>query len=127
MLLMIRPRSLLEVVVWICVASTATGSKCSLGRRKLMVSSLVFSRFRRNKFSADQLETWSTASCTLVLCCLFGTFYDQMVSSTHFHISKSALSFKSSLVISKKKVKDPISSLGGHLLVPRPIRTNSHG
>ena len=55
-----------------------------------------------DKFSADQLETWSTASCTL-LCCPFGTFYDKVVSSTHFHIPKSALRVKSSLIISKKK------------------------
>ena len=76
-LLMIRPSSLLEVVVWICVPSTVTGSKCCRGRRnmKLIVSSLVFSRFNWNKFSADQLETWSTASCAL-LCCPFGTFSD---------------------------------------------------
>ena len=48
--------------------STVTGSKCSGERRKVIVSSLVFSRFSWNKFSADQLETWSTASCAL-LCC----------------------------------------------------------
>ena len=106
MLLLIRPRSLLEVVVWICVASTVTGSKCSLGRRKLMVSSLVFSRLSWNKFSADQLETWSIASCTL-LCCPFGSFYDKVVTSTYFHIPKSALRVTSSLIISKKKGQGP--------------------
>ena len=74
---MIRPRSLLEVVDWICVPSTVTGRKCSGERRKLMVSSLVFSRFSWNRFSADQLETWSTASCAL-LCCPFGTFSDKV-------------------------------------------------
>ena len=100
-LLMIRPRSLLEVVAWICIPSTVTGSKCSGERRKLMVSSLVFSRFSWNKFSADQLETWSTASCAL-LCCPFGTFSDKVVSSTYFHIPKSALGVKRSLIISKK-------------------------
>ena len=83
-----------------------TGSKCSLGRRKLMVSSLVFSRFSWNKFSADQLETWPTASCTL-LCCLFGTFYDKVVSSTYFHITKRVLRVKSSLIISKNKGQGP--------------------
>ena len=98
---MIRPRSLLEVVAWICIPSTVTGSKCSGERRKLMVSSLVFSRFSWNKFSADQLETWSTASCAL-LCCPFGTFSDKVVSSTYFHIPKSALGVKRSLIISKK-------------------------
>ena len=99
---MIRPRSLLQVVVWICVASTVTGSKCSLGRRKLMVSPLVFLRLSWNTLSADQLETWSTASCTL-LCCPFGSFYDKVVTSTYFHIPKSALRVTSSLIISKKK------------------------
>ena len=103
---MIRSRSLLEIVVWICVASTVTGSKCSWGRRKLMVSSLVFSRFRWNKFSADQLETWSTASCTL-LSCPFGTFYDNVVSFTYFHIPKRALRVKRSLIISQKKGQGP--------------------
>ena len=85
---MIRPRSLLEVVSWICIPSTVTGSKCFGERRKVMVSSLVFSRFSWNKFSADQLETWSTASYAL-LCCPFGTFSDKVVSSTYFHIPKS--------------------------------------
>ena len=70
-----------------------------------MVSSLVFLRLSWNKFSADQLEMWSTASCTL-LCCLFGTFYDKVVSSTYFHIPKSALRVKS--FVEKKKVKVPI-------------------
>ena len=66
-----------------------------------MVSSLVFSRFSWNKFSADQLETWSTASCAL-LCCPFGTFSDKVVSSTYFHIPKSALGVTRSLIMSKK-------------------------
>ena len=98
---MVRPRSLLEVVAWICVPSTMTGSKSFGERQKLIVSSLVFSRLSWNKFSADQLETWSTASCAL-LCCPFGTFSDKVVSSTYFHIPKSALGVKSSLIISKK-------------------------
>ena len=98
---MIRPRSLLEVVAWICVPSTVTGSKCCGERQKLMVSSLVFSRFSWNKVSADQLQTWSTASCAL-LCCPFGTFCDKVVSSTYFHIPKSALGVTRSLIMSKK-------------------------
>ena len=98
---MIRPRSLLEVVVWICVPSTVTESKCSGGRRRLIVSSLVFSSFSWKRFSADQLKTWSTASCN-ILCCPFGTFFDKVVSSTYLHIPKSALGVNRSLIISKK-------------------------
>ena len=40
-LLIVRPRSLLEVVAWICVPSTVTGSKCSGERQNLTVSSLT--------------------------------------------------------------------------------------
>ena len=93
---------MLEVgVAWICVPSTVTGSKCSGERQKLMVSCLVFSRFSWNKFFADQLETWSTASCAL-LCYPFGTFFDKVVSSTYFQSPKSALGVTTSLVMSNK-------------------------
>ena len=111
---MIRPRSLLEVVSWICIPSTVTGSKCSGERRKVMVSSLVFSRFSWNKFSADQLETWSTASCAL-LCCPFGTFSDKVVSSTYFHIPGIALGQKRREMSNEKRCK----SLGGSTLERR--------
>ena len=94
-----------------CVPSTVTGSKCSGERWKLMVRSLVFSRFSWNKFFADQLETWSTASCAL-LCCPFGTFSDKVVSSTYFQIPKSALGVTRSLITSKKKPRPQFSPLG---------------
>ena len=99
---MIRQRSLLEVVAWICVPSTVTGSKCSGERQKLMVSCLVFSRFSWNKFFAVQLETWFTASCAL-LCCPFGTFLTRGYRPrTACHIPNSALGVTRSLIMCKK-------------------------
>ena len=80
---------------------------CSCWRHKNR-KTLMFSFISWNKFFADQLETWSTASCAL-LCCPFGTFSDKVVSSTYFHIPKSALGVTRSLIMSKK-------SQGPHLV-----------
>ena len=116
---MIRPTSLLEVVAWICVPSTVTGSKFSGELQK--VSSLVFSRFSWNEFSADQLETWSSDSWAL-LCCPFGTFSYKVVSSTYLHIPKSALGVTRSLIMSKKKLRPQFSPLGDTCWYHSPFR-----
>ena len=135
---MIRPRSLVEVVAWICVPLTVTGSKCSGERQKLMVSSLVFSRFAGINFP---LTSWKLGLLLLVryFVARLVLFLTRWVSSTYFHISKSALGVRRSLIMSKKsqgpnlvpwgtpadtgphKLKQDRNN-GNNLLIPGPRR-----